>query len=181
MAVVNVVRVNALPDPLAANTIYFVASGANGLQTVVTGNDASVVKSGLTSGQVQGLIDSSITSATSSIQADVDTKIATAINGLDLTNVAEIVDDIAARDALTPTKNIFVLVVDASADATVEAGAALYFYIFDDETYVKVSEYESMDVIIPNKSILQDLGDDNGLLTYKGAAVGTVLAGTMEW
>jgi len=54
--------------------------------------------------------------------------------------------DIAARDALTLTRNTLVLVQDASADGTVSSGSALYFYDNAGDTYYKVAEFESLDV-----------------------------------
>lgn len=110
-----------------------------------------------------------------------DGAVSAAIGNLDLSNSAQLVADIAARDLLELTKNSFVLVSDASADATVDAGAALYFYNTGDDSYLKIAEYESLDIVIPNKTILEAFSDVGGQLYYKGAAVGTVHAGTMEW
>jgi hypothetical protein len=89
--------------------------------------------------------------------------------------------DITARDALTMTKNGFVLVADATGDATVTAGAAMYFYDAAGEAFIKVTEYESMDLVIPNMDILADFSDVNDQLYYKGAAVATVHNVTNEW
>lgn len=51
--------------------------------------------------------------------------------------------DIAGRDELTAAQRSgLVMVVDASADPTVDAGAALYGY---DTDWIKISEYESLD------------------------------------
>lgn len=58
-----------------------------------------------------------------------------------------LVSDIAARDAITTmvtTSKVYVQ--DASADATVDSGAAEYVY--DGSAWVKVSEAESMDLTI---------------------------------
>jgi hypothetical protein len=71
----------------------------------------------------------------------------------------EIVDDIAARNALSPTKNILCLVLDATGDATVSTGSALYAYELAATTWHKVSEYESLDL--------------SGLMTSFGIKVGT--------
>lgn len=182
----NISRVLALPGTLVANTIYLVAHSATELKVVAVGNTPADVR-------------------TSIVSNDVDAKISAAIGALDLSNSALYVGDIAARDALVLTKSSFVLVADASADATVDVGAALYFYNSVTAAWTKVAEYESMDVIIPNKGILEDLGDmtgelsykgkpvtpnravvadlgdKDGNLTYKGKAVGTVQAGVQEW
>ena len=106
--------------------------------------------------------------------------VATAVGALDLSNSAVYAADIAARDALTLTKNTFVMVADATADATVDTGAALYFYNLATTSYVKVAEYESMD-LFPNQAVLQDLSDVGGQLYYKGAAVATVHNTVNEW
>lgn len=121
--------------------------------------------------------------AQSAAQAYTDSYVITAIGNLDLTNNAHLVANIAARDALQPslTKSGFVLVTDATDDATVTLGAALYFFDIVGGTFTKVSEYESMDVIIPNRAILEEFSDVSNQLYYKGAAVGTVQAGSNEW
>ena len=65
------------------------------------------------------------------------------------TNLIEIVPNIAARDALASVnRNQLVLVTDATGDASVTAGAALYAFRNSDDTWHKVSEYESMDVVM---------------------------------
>ena len=59
------------------------------------------------------------------------------------------VADIAARNALTglsPGDQAYV--TDASADATVDAGAALYVY--DGAAWNKIAEFESLDLSVQN-------------------------------
>lgn len=158
---IQIARVSALPGTLAANTIYLVADGATGLQVVVTGATAEVVKSTLTTAQIQSMISSSIAS--------------------DAGAIPQYVADIAARDALTLTKNSMVLVGDATGDETVGAGAALYFYDQAADNFIKVAEYESMDLVIPNMDILSDLSDIGGKLGYKGALVSNVEHTASEW
>ena len=69
-------------------------------------------------------------------------------------NEIKVVADIAARDAIWTGVNeenrrsILVLVVDAQADATVDAGAATYVYNKGNNSWVKIAEYESMDLVI---------------------------------
>lgn len=106
--------------------------------------------------------------------------VAMAVGALDLSSSAVYAADIAARDALTLTKNTFVMVADATADATVDTGAALYFYNLATTSYVKVAEYENMD-LFPNQAVLQGLSDVGGQLYYKGAAVATVHNTVNEW
>lgn len=277
----NVTRTAVLPAEPAANTIYLIPDGADGLRVVVTGNTGAVVKSTKTDAQISSMIaaasssasadltqaiadlqayadqaeadarsytdarevvirtdfaaadaavasaaatdattkantaetnakaytdtretairadfatadaatlasaktytDNSIATATTSINATTDSKIATAIGNLDLSNSAVYAATIAARDALTLTKNSFVMVADATGDATVAAGAALYFYNVDLASFTKVAEYESMDLTIPNLNILADLSDVGGQLYYKGAAIATVHNTANDW
>ena len=132
-------------------------------------------------GSANAYTDNSITSATTSINATTDGKIAAAIGSLDQSNSAIYAANIVARDALTLTKSSFVFVADATGDATVAVGSALYFYNLEAETFTKVAEYESMDVVIQNKAVLDALSDVEGQLAYKGVLVGTVQAGTNVW
>ena len=93
--------------------------------------------------------------------------------------------------------NALYLVVNATGDATVAAGAALYFYDKASTTYTKLSEYESMDVVTAwasitgrpastpaaidaavgaahthaNMAVLNGLTDSGGTLRYLGVAV----------
>ncbi len=59
------------------------------------------------------------------------------------------VADIAARDvhANNQSANTIYLVVDATADPTVNTGAAAYFYEKATEVFTKFAEFESLDVI----------------------------------
>ena len=56
--------------------------------------------------------------------------------------------DIAARDALTVQPGDLVYVMDASADPTVDAGAALYRRNDANTGYDKLTEFESLDVSV---------------------------------
>lgn len=66
-------------------------------------------------------------------------------------NSVKIVANITERDILTAaaTANNMILVIDATDDPTVETGSALYAYNYETTTTYKVSEYESLDMIIP--------------------------------
>ena len=104
-------------------------------------------------------------------------------------------------------RNVICMVVDASDDASVTAGAAMYIYDADLDTWTKISEVESMDLnltweallnkptssvaaidnavakahVHANKAVLDDLADDGaGVLKYKGAYVGAALT-AVEW
>jgi len=76
------------------------------------------------------------------IQAMIDASVANVSGGI------EIVADIAARDALTPTNGKYVLVLDASGDPTVNSGAASYVWRAATSQWIKLTEYESMDMTI---------------------------------
>jgi hypothetical protein len=53
---------------------------------------------------------------------------------------------IATRDAATLNTNTIVLVTDATADSTVDSGAAMYFYDNTADSFIKVAEFESLDL-----------------------------------
>lgn len=57
-----------------------------------------------------------------------------------------VVPDIAARDQLDTFESLRVLVLDATADPSVESGWAEY--VFDGQAYVKVGEGESLDITL---------------------------------
>ena len=59
---------------------------------------------------------------------------------------AKVVADITARDALTSEEGLIAYVVDATGDSTVKSGGASYIY--DGSNWIKISEFESMDMII---------------------------------
>ena len=184
-------RVNALPGTLAAETIYLVKTGSE-LTLTVTGTTGAVV-------------------ATTVSKADVDTAISTAIStaigALDMSNSVEFAADIAARDAMTLTKSAFVYVADATSDPTVTAGAAMYLYDLPNTTWHKVTEYESLDLVLSwdnitgkpsssvadiddavanrhshaNMAVLDLLTAPDGKLLYNGADVGGVITNGNEW
>lgn len=64
-------------------------------------------------------------------------------------NLVEIVADITARNALaSQDRNLVVMVLDATGDATVTSGAALYAFRNSDNSWTKVAEYEGMDAVV---------------------------------
>ena len=180
-------RVNALPETLAAETIYLVKTGTE-LTLTVTGNTGAVV-------------------ATTVSKADVNTAITNAIAALDMSNTVEFAANITARDALALTKSTFVYVADATADATVTAGAAMYLYDLTNTTWHKVTEYESLDLVLSweniagkpessvgaidnavdqshiheNMAVLDLLTAPDGQLLYNGEPVGGVITNGNEW
>ena len=108
------------------NSIYFIAPAARPdyVEIYVTGNDPATAKRVINEQDVQALIDASGGGA----------------------NSLEIVDDIAARDALVLDANALVLVLNATGDPTVASGAATYAYRHSDSSWTKISEAESMDI-----------------------------------
>jgi hypothetical protein len=177
MAEYKIWKETALPGSLEAHSIYLIAPAAKPdyVEVYVTGAAGTTVKRVIGQDDVQALIDASISGLGAGI---------------------EIVADIAARNALSPTANIQVLVLDASADATVTSGAATYVYNAGTSAWVKIAEHESMDVTLnwagivgrptssvadiddavakrhthANKTQLDKVGEDgNGKLTYNGA------------
>lgn len=184
----RVERVNALPETKTASTLYMVKSAVEGLfDLYVTGTNAAEVRHIISKSEISGMIASAVT---------------------DFTNI-RVVADIAARNALAPTRNTLALVLDATTDATVDLGAALY--VFDNESepagWVKVSEFESLDVVLDwsaiqnrpsssvaaiddavskvhvhdNKTELDKIGQDaSGNLTYNGANLQAYIT-TADW
>lgn len=171
----SIYKENSLPAELKANSFYCIPSAGQPdfMEIYVTNSDGTSAKRVPTHG-------------------DVSAMIGTALAGF---TTIQVVADIAARDAVSPNKPIFVLVLDATADATVAAGSASYVYDNDAAAWVKVAEYESLDVVLSwdsiqgrpnssvadiddavarrhshvNKAVLDKVGEDaNGRMTYQG-------------
>lgn len=124
----KIFRSTVLPSPLEAYAIYIVAPTAKPdfVEIYVTGSTNSIVKKVIDEATVQGLIEDSISS---------------------LSNLL-VVDDITDRDALTPTANQLVLVLDATGDTSVASGSATYVYRLSNTSWIKISEGESLDVVL---------------------------------
>lgn len=132
MATFQIFKETALPGSLTANSIYLVtASNSNYVEIYVTDNTGTASRRVPT-------------------EADINSLITAALAGI---SAVEVVADIAARDALAPSKNTQVLVLDASADATVDSGAATYIWDNANTAWVKISEAESLDVVLEWSSI----------------------------
>ena len=186
MALVKFYKVATLPGTLEPDSFYYVEN-VGYAESYIT-DSAGIAKSVGNSAMITALANEAIANAT--------------ITG----NALEIVADITARDALALDANAFVLVLDASADPTVDAGSALYVYRHSDTTYIKVAEYESMDVVIQwasiqggptstpiqidsavsqshshsNKAVLDKLSESGGALQYNGEPIQTEWA-TNNW
>jgi hypothetical protein len=182
MSQLRIERVLTLPSTLTASTMYIVKSATAALAemyfTDATGAEARHV---INKSEIQGLINDSVAAY----------------------NAVTVLADIAARDALTPTVNTMVMVLDATGDTTVTAGAATYIFDVVGLTWHKISEFESLDVALNWASILDKpvsavadiddavtkrhthanaaqldlIGQDvDGKLTYNGAGVDANLA-----
>lgn len=123
MAQINFSMVTALPGgALPIRTLFFVNNGGPYAETYLT-SDTGVAKAIGNTAMIEAI------AAAMTPQSEI-----------------QLVPDITARDALDLDVNSLVLVTDASGDPTVEAGAAMYFYDATLDTWIKVTEYESLDV-----------------------------------
>lgn len=179
MANFQIFRETALPavGSRVPYAIYLVSVSPTHLETYVTGSTAANIRRMINEADVGTLITNALASA----------------------NELAIVADIDARNALTPTRNQFVYVIDATDDTTVNLGGATYLYNLSNTTWIKVNEAESLDLNIAdplwaniqnkptssvadiddavakrhdhtNKTQLDKIGEDvNGNLTYDGA------------
>lgn len=128
-------KVASLPEPMEPNAFYYVENGTY-TESYLT-NNAGVAKSVGNSSMINALVSEALAVWSGNAAA------------------LSIVPDIAARDALivNATANMMILVVDASGDATVDSGSALYAYDFTAQVTYKLAEYESMDVVLQWNSI----------------------------
>lgn len=184
MATFKIFRETALPGTLEPYAIYVIAPAAKPdyVEIYVTNAAGTTARRMLKQEDIQALIDASMAAA-SNIQ---------------------IVADIAARNALTPTSAIYVYVRDATGDGTVASGGATYLYDLTNTAWVKVSEAESLDVALtwaalsgkPTSSVaniddavtkrhthanlteLNKISESGGQLMYDGAFVTTQWSST---
>lgn len=133
MATFQLFKETALPGTLVPNGIYLItATNANHVEMYVADSAGVASRRIPTENDIQTLINASI----SGISA------------------IEVVADITARDALTLTSNTQVLVIDASADPSVTSGAATYIWDNNNTQFVKISEFESLDVVLDWNNIV---------------------------
>lgn len=125
-------RTNAAPVAGSAqgSAVYIVkdADNASRARLYATSSDGSQIRevSGLSETEVNALVDSKLLAH----------------------KELQYVTDIAARDALVLDRDMLVLVNDATGDATVNAGAAYYYYTAANDTWSKIAEFEGMDLTI---------------------------------
>lgn len=176
----HVFKETAVPAEIAPNAVYLVAPpGKPGvLEIYVSDAAGTALRKAIDAATVQQMIDNTISAGDGG---------------------TVIVDDLDARALLSPANGMTVLVIDASDDPTVEAGAATYIWRESTSAWIKISEAESMDVALTwaaltgrpaapvadiddavtkrhshaNKTQLDKLGEDaNGNLTYGGVRPG---------
>ena len=171
-------KVTALPGTLAPSTLYFVSDADNAdlMKVYLSDSTGTTVRHLPTKQEIDIAIAAAVSAASTMVR----------------------VATITARDDLTPSGNMLVLVTDASDDTTVTAGAASYFW--DGAVWTKVTEFESMDVVQTwanlqnkptstvaaidaavadthvhtNNAILDMLAVNEGVLKYNGAPIATV-------
>ncbi len=177
-------KVNALPQVLEANAMYLVST-ADGMDLHVASND------GLSAKRVIN-------------KSDVETLIATTPTQV---VPVKVVSDITARDALDTSEIVMAIVIDATDDNTVSSGSALYAYNNTSSVWIKLSEVESMDLVLSwsnledkptstveaiddavtkahthdNIAVLDQLDVSDGQLIYNGAIVAPSNLGATEW
>lgn len=130
MAEFKIYKETALPGTLDAHAIYLIApAGVTDYVEMYVTQSNGVARRMLNENDVQALITAA---------------------AFGNSNTIEIVDDIVARTALiaTLTQNALILVLDASDDPTVTANGATYAYRHSDQSVTKLSETESMDMIL---------------------------------
>lgn len=174
-------KVTVLPGTLEADSFYYVVNGAYA-ESYITASDGTAKSIG-NSAMITAIADARISAAAAA----------------NASSPIDIVADIAARNVLTAaaTMNRIILVTDATGDATVAAGAALYVWDETAGSVSKIAEYENMDVTLTWASIvdkptsapsliddavtkrhthaniasLDKIGEAAGALTYDGQAV----------
>ena len=180
-------RVTALPAQLEAYAVYLVASATNTnyVEMYVSDSTGSAARRIINEADIEALINSKLSNINEMI----------------------IVDNITARDSVDISKVIYVYVKDATADSTVTNGGASYLYDKSTYSWVKVNEYESMDLVLDwskienkptstvqaidaavadshthsNKTQLDKIDEDAfGNFTYNGAVVNTQWT-TTDW
>lgn len=125
MAKTHIEWVTALPVERTPSTIYFLRSDQSDIAEIyLTNNEGTELRHLLHAGDVVSMISESLGN---------------------MANI-EVVNTITDRDALNLTKNTQILVLDATGDDTVELGAATYVYRAGIGDFIKVNEFESLDV-----------------------------------
>jgi len=117
-------QVVTLPTTLESDSFYFVANGS--IAEAYLTDNAGLAKLMGNSTLINQLVDSKLADYQGGVVSDVP--------------------DIEARDLLSLDKNGLVMVFDASADAEVTAGSALYYYDKSADSFTLAAEYESLNI-----------------------------------
>lgn len=127
MPVLNIRKETAVPGSFGPHELVLVAPAArpSSVEIYVSSSDGTTARRVPTVPDIEAMIDAAVASGSGG---------------------AVIVDDIAARNAITAENAQTVYVVDASADATVTGGGALYIWRASTEAWIKMSEAESLDL-----------------------------------
>lgn len=133
-------------DEAAIRTLTGTATGTTNLGSFSgnTINDSTTIKIALQ--ELETKVDGTVV-----VSTDADNAIIVGSDGGAFFNPIDqtVVDDIGARDALGDlTSGDIVYVIDATGDATVDLGAALYVY--DGAAWQKIAEFESLDATTAN-------------------------------
>ena len=128
MAIFKIFRETSLPGTLEPYALYVIAPTAKPdyIELYASNATGTSAKRIIQDTDVQALINASISQLSS----------------------LEVVADITARNNLNLTTNKQVLVLDASDDPTVTSGSATYVYQLATTTWHKISESESLDVVL---------------------------------
>ncbi len=175
-------KVTSLPSELSPNSFYYLENNdyAESYITDASGTAKAIGNSAM----IKDIVDSQL-------QEQV----------LDKLKTIEFAKTIADRDAMTSSaeQNMLILVIDATADPTVDDGAALYAYDHETKETHKVAEWESMDISLKwedidgrptssvaqidlavtqththaNKATLDKLSEEDGELLFAGESIAT--------
>ena len=126
MATMNIHKLTAMPAEFEPHGLYYIMTGGR-LRVIVADQEGTGYAATITDAEIQAMIDNAVIASGG--------------------NNAFVVDTIADRDAMAPESTITVLVLDASADPDVDAGAATYIWVPNGSYWTKISEAESMDVV----------------------------------
>jgi hypothetical protein len=131
-------KVASLPATYEGSTMYMVADSVNAalFEMYLSSADGTTVRHLLNKSEIQTMINTSV---------------AGSIAGM---GTMSVVTDIAARDALNPATVSLALVLNATADTTVANGAATYVYNTTTSAWIKIAEYESLDVVLQWSNIV---------------------------
>jgi hypothetical protein len=132
MSVMSFFKVETLPETLVANAIYFVPDiGSTFVNIFVTDSSGQSMRSTVSTHAIRSIAQVSTTNT-----------------------VVKSVATFSGLSELDPLYTKIAFVIDASGDSTVKSGAATYIFNTTINSWVKVAEFESMDVSLVWANIL---------------------------